>query len=182
MMNLHVISGNKQSETIQPRQLEIKLSEKDVRKITEKAGAHGLTVAELIEHFIGDLVYGTYTSGSDERMYVNEWFERCGFGRFSDTFLQYLFENQILEDVLEEWDDIEDAQKEISYYAEHPEEAEPGELGEIQECLQESKEQLDEYWNSYTQQKTGYSAFSTFDEEMKKVLEWREERKRLLGD
>ena len=87
-----------------------------------------------------------------------------------------------LEDVLEEWDDIKDAQKEISYYAEHPEEAEPGKLGEIQECLQESKEQLDENWNSYTQQKTGYSAFSTFDEEMKKVLEWREERKRLLGD
>ena len=57
MMNLHVISGNKQSETIQSRQLEIKLSEEDVRKITEKAGAHGLTVAELIEHFIGDLVY-----------------------------------------------------------------------------------------------------------------------------
>ena len=113
MMNLHVISGNKQSETIQSRQLEIKLSE---------------------------------------------------------------------EDVLEEWDDIEDAQKEISYYEEHPQEAEPGELEEIQECLQENKEQLDEYWNSYTQQKTGYSAFNTFDEEMKKVLEWREERKRLLGD
>ena len=94
MMNLHVISGNKQSETIQSRQLEIKLSEEDVRKITEKAGAHGLTVAELIEHFIGDLVYGTYTNGSDERMYANDWFERCGFGRFSDTFLQYLFENQ----------------------------------------------------------------------------------------
>ncbi|MEF2794699.1 MAG: hypothetical protein U0N62_04410 [Hydrogeniiclostridium sp.] len=173
---------NKQREIIPTRQLEIKLSEEDVRKITSKAGEHGMTVAELIEHFIGDLVDGTYTSGSDERACADYWLERCGFGRFSDTFLQYLFENQILDDVLEEWDDIEDAQKEISYYAEHPEEAEPGELGEIQECLQESKEQLDEYWNSYTQQKTGYSAFNTFDEEMKKVLEWREERKRFLGD
>ena len=182
MMNLHVISGNKQSETIQPRQLEIKMSAEDVRKLTEKAGTHGLTVAELIEHFIGDLVHGTYTSGSDERMYANDWLERCGFRYFSDTFLQYLCGYQIVEDMLEEWDTIEDAQRDIAYYTEHPEEAEPGELEEIQECLQDSKEVFDDYWNEYIEQKRGYSAFNTFDEEMKKVLEWREERKRLLGD
>ena len=145
---------NKQREIIPTRQLEIKLSEEDVRKITSKAGELGMTVAELIEHFIGDLVDGTYTSGSDERACADYWLERCGFGRFSDTFLQYLFENQILEDVLEAWDDMDQ---------------------------QESKEQLDEYWNGYIQQMR-FGAFSTFDEEMEKVLKWREERKRLLKD
>ena len=115
MMNLHVISGNKQSETIQPRQLEIKMSDEDVRKLTEKAGTHGLTVAELIEHFIGDLVHGTYTSGSDERMYANDWLERCGFRYFLDTFLQYLCGYQIVEDMLEEepiWVEIRQGDRE----------------------------------------------------------------------
>lgn len=84
------MAGQQQEEieTIRSRTIEVKLSDADVKRISEKAAAHGLTVGELIENFIGDLVCGTYSNGSDERMYAEQWFERCWFGMFPDlTFL-----------------------------------------------------------------------------------------------
>lgn len=73
------MAGQQQEEieTIRSRTIEVKLSDADVKRISEKAAAHGLTVGELIENFIGDLVCGTYSNGSDERMYAEQWFERC---------------------------------------------------------------------------------------------------------
>ena len=78
------MAGQQQEEieTIRSRTIEVKLSDADVKRISEKAAAHGLTVGELIENFIGDLVCGTYSNGSDERMYAEQWFERCWFGMF----------------------------------------------------------------------------------------------------
>lgn len=62
------MAGQQQEEieTIRSRTIEVKLSDADVKRISEKAAAHGLTVGELIENFIGDLVCGTYSNGSDE--------------------------------------------------------------------------------------------------------------------
>lgn len=64
------MAGQQQEEieTIRSRTIEVKLSDADVKRISEKAAAHGLTVGELIENFIGDLVCGTYSNGSDERV------------------------------------------------------------------------------------------------------------------
>lgn len=68
------MAGQQQEEieTIRSRTIEVKLSDADVKRISEKAAAHGLTVGELIENFIGDLVCGTYSNGSDERMYAGK--------------------------------------------------------------------------------------------------------------
>lgn len=88
--------GEQQQEeikTIRPRTIDVKLSDADVKRVSELAGAQGLTVGKLIENFIGDLVSGTYSNGSDERMYAQQWFERCWFGMLPDlTFLRYLIE------------------------------------------------------------------------------------------
>ena len=50
------MAGQQQEEieTIRSRTIEVKLSDADVKRISEKAAAHGLTVGELIENFIGD--------------------------------------------------------------------------------------------------------------------------------
>ena len=57
----------------------------------KKCGEHGLTIGELIENFVGDLVGGTYSNGSDERDYADQWFERCWFGMFPEpTLLNHL--------------------------------------------------------------------------------------------
>ena len=60
------MAGQQQEEieTIRSRTIEVKLSDADVKRISEKAAAHGLTVGELIENFIGDLVCGTYSKRS----------------------------------------------------------------------------------------------------------------------
>ena len=108
------MAGQQQEEieTIRSRTIEVKLSDADVKRISEKAAAHGLTVGELIENFIGDLVCGTYSNGSDERMYAEQWFERCWFGMFPDlTFLRYLIEWGGLDEVIGAWENIKSTVK-----------------------------------------------------------------------
>lgn len=110
------MAGQQQEEieTIRSRTIEVKLSDADVKRISEKAAAHGLTVGELIENFIGDLVCGTYSNGSDERMYAEQWFERCWFGMFPDlTFLRYLIEWGGLDEVIGAWENIKSTEENI---------------------------------------------------------------------
>ena len=75
----------KEIETIKERTLVLKLSDADCDRILQKAASHGMTVSELLESFIGDLVDGTFTNGSDERYLAEDWFNRCGFERDVDT-------------------------------------------------------------------------------------------------
>lgn len=80
----------KEIETIKERSIIVKLSDADVQRIWEKAGSVGLAVSELFENFVGDLVYGTYSNGSDENDLANQWFDRCGFSMFPEnTFLKF---------------------------------------------------------------------------------------------
>lgn len=67
MYPTHGEQQKKEIETIRKRTIELELSDTDVKRIAEKAGAHGMTVGKLLESFIGDLVCGTYSNGSDER-------------------------------------------------------------------------------------------------------------------
>ena len=81
----------KEIETIRERKIIVKLSDADCDRLARKCGEHGLTIGELIENFVGDLVGGTYSNGSDERDYANQWFERCWFGMFPEpTLLNHL--------------------------------------------------------------------------------------------
>ena len=80
-------SQKEEIKTIKERNIVINLSDKDCERISRKAAAVGLTVSELLENFIGDLVTGTYSNGSDERAIANEWFERCWFGMFPEPTL-----------------------------------------------------------------------------------------------
>ena len=54
-------------KTIRERNITVKLSDADCNRLARKCGEHGLTVGELIENFIGDLVDGTHSNGSDEK-------------------------------------------------------------------------------------------------------------------
>ena len=75
------------------RTIHLNLSDADCKRISTYAAKANITVSQLLESFIGDLVNGTYTNGSDERDYAQEWFERCGYGMNSEkTFLRYILE------------------------------------------------------------------------------------------
>lgn len=82
-------------KTIRKRKLVLELSDADVDCIRRKAGAAGITVAELIENFIADLVKGTYHNHWDAGVSAEEWYSRCWFGISPDkTFLRYLIDEE----------------------------------------------------------------------------------------
>lgn len=56
----------KEIETIKKRQIKLELSDADCDRLARKCGEYGLTIGELIENFVGDLVDGTYSNGSDD--------------------------------------------------------------------------------------------------------------------
>ncbi|WP_097002732.1 hypothetical protein [Lacrimispora amygdalina] len=105
----------KEIDTIKERNIILKLSDADVQRIWEKAGSVGLSVSELFKNFVGDLVDGTYSNGSDERDLVNQWFDRCGFGMFPDkTLLCFLIDRGYIEDFVELCDDIKNSEEHIT--------------------------------------------------------------------
>ena len=93
--------------TIKERTFELRLSDEDVKRLWEKAGRVGMTAGELLTSFVGDLVDGTYSHGSDERMYAEQWFDRCGFSYMADkTFVRYLLECGELDSLLQSVDTL----------------------------------------------------------------------------
>lgn len=95
-------------ETIKERTITLKLSDADCDRIVKKAGLHGLTVGELLENFIGDLVDGTYSNGSDERDSAEQWFQRCWFSHmYEKTLLRYLLDwEHDIDDFLTVYDEL----------------------------------------------------------------------------
>lgn len=136
-------------KTIKERTITLKLSDADCERIAKKAGKHSLTVGELLENFIGDLVGGTYSNGSDERDRAEQWFERCWFGMFpEETLLWYLLDwGHDVDDFLTVYD-------ELKYYEANPEKyleevAEAKENGENLWFEDEYHNYVDEFLNSH---------------------------------
>lgn len=104
-------------KTIAERTVTIRLSDADCERIARKAGRVGMSVGELLGSFIGDLIGGTYSHGSEEEMRAEEWFDRCGFDYpAGDRLLNYLLETSYdIGDFITVCDEIE-------YYKKHPKE------------------------------------------------------------
>lgn len=108
----------KEIKTIKERTIKIRLSDADCDRIAKRAAIDGISVGQLIENFIGDLVNGTYSNGSDERLFAKRWHDRCWFGMFPEnTLLRYLVDDMDydVDDFLTAWD-------EKKYAETHPEE------------------------------------------------------------
>lgn len=205
----------KEIESIGKRILEIKLSDEDVKRVSMLVGAHGLTISELIENFIGDLVCGTYSNGSDEREFAKRWFDRCWFGSYPDrTFLSYLVDWGEVDYFLESWDQIVESEENIQNSKEALEsgvmtscwsgeaytwkdlvngdnkpcysnrkewEAEEQEyIEQEQEIVEDSRKAVSDCWDEYIKLKREYKNGS-FEEELKKVLDWRQEYQNFLN-
>ena len=214
MYPTHGEQQKKEIETIRKRTIELELSDADVKRIAEKAGAHGMTVGKLLESFIGDLVCGTYSNGSDERDLAGQWFDRCWFGMFPEmTFLSWLIEWGGIDEVLQAWEDIADStdnikitQEELSSgiiksgrgetytwqdlvhgdgipsysSGEEWEEEQRGYIDQEHDIIDSCRETVSEYWNEYKEQKKEYQP-GTLDEELKRVLDWRQNYQRILA-
>ncbi len=149
----------------------IRLSETDAERICEKAGSVGMTPSELIENFIGDLVDGINSNGSDERMYADEWFKRCRFSNESEeSFLSWLvtyygvYELHYIADI---YSDIINFNRE-QYILQNGDD----EIANVEEELKEYKSEIMEKFSEYC--KFNPHA-ETFEKEMKSVLKWHKE-------
>lgn len=150
------------------RTISIRLYQDEVEELCRKSGKVGLSIGELFENFVADLIYGTHTNGSDERMYIEQWFDRCYFSIMpEETFLSYLLEMREIDSVLECWEILQ-------------------ELKDLEEPDCYDKEELEIQQNTledYFQEYRTYTRETTEDQleaAMEKVLEWNKEREYLL--
>ncbi|MDR1548412.1 MAG: hypothetical protein LBT06_07490 [Hungatella sp.] len=105
----------KETETIKERSFTLNFSDADIEKVWRKVGCVSLSISELLENFIGDLIDGTYSNGSDERELANQWFERCGFGMFPDkTFLRFLLEQESVDDFVKSYRCLKNSEEQIA--------------------------------------------------------------------
>lgn len=169
-------------KTIKPREFKLNLSDADVERLFEKAYSNGITPEELIEGYLGDLLCGTYTHGSDERDLADEYFERCGYSMgFVDSFLQWSLEEDWYSDLItaiEIIDDVESIKNNTSLTAEEIQK----ELEEWDEELQLANEAITEHYGSYCEYKkrhgeepetleTGINKIREYDVKLRQMLE-----------
>lgn len=100
------------------RQIILKLSAEDYKELIYKARTCGLTEGELLEVFVADLIGSSQSTGSDERMYIDDWFRRCRYSQFWDqaeTYLHYLLLEgmEAVEDALIDWEILEDLKDDL---------------------------------------------------------------------
>lgn len=148
------------SET-KKRAFTLKLTDEDLTAFIEKCFRDGTTPAEVLEGFINDLVEGSRTRGSDERMYAGQYYERCGYGFFFSgeyrTFTQWLlneYGDYSLKEIIDSLDDIKTFEEEIAYLKEHPDECEEGEIEDLEAELKGSTEDIERYYREYTERTT----------------------------
>lgn len=166
----------KDMETIKSRNIQVRLSDKDCEDLMELCGKYNITIGVLVENFLGDLIGGTFTNGSDERTYANQWFKRCWFGMFpAKTLLSHLISYRFNpEEYLECLDNIETAEEEKVWVAEHPEEAGEDDMEILDENIREWKEELEEMQSSWEIDEPD------LERELSIIQNWANEKERLL--
>jgi len=166
------------SET-KKRAFTLELTDTETAAFIEKCFRDGTTPAEVLEGFICDLTGAERTRGSDERMYAGQYYERCGYGYFfpddSRTFTQWLlyeYGEYTLKEIIDSLETIADAQGDISFYRDHPEE-EPGEgeLEALEDTIKAEEETIGELYQEYTTSTTKPEAL---EEGIKGVREYLE--------
>ena len=147
----------------------MKLPGDDIEALCVKAGKVGLTVSELIENFISDLVDGARTNGSDERMLANYWFDRCWFNFETErTFLVYLLEWNLTKDAVDKWKELQEYsnQEELDEYD--------------REEVQYLKEELEEMFQGYLNDNP-HIVDTSIEKAMEKVMKWHYEKETLIN-
>lgn len=153
------------------RIIRLNLTDEDVKALIAKAGSAGLTVGELIQGFVADLVCGSGAHGSDERGLANAWFDRCGFAAFAPpTLLHYLldmcYDPERYLNLLQYQDNLESA------IAEETDEEEIAWIRGERRVLAKELEAITEDWLPYYE--------PNMDEEISEIRTWVKERKELL--
>lgn len=137
-------------KTIKPRPFTLELSDADMLSFYRLAAANGTTPAEILAGFIGDLIDGTYSHGSDERLFAEQYFERCCYELVAPyTFLLWAIRSGKDDFIIDLLDDRKTATEEIAYLNDHTEEATPENVKSWENDLQQIEQELRELYGEY---------------------------------
>lgn len=163
----------KEIETIRERTFQLKLSDADVDRLAMKAAEAGMTMGELLVSFVGDLVGGTYSNGSDERMYAEAWYERCGFSFYPGNDIARLAKADALEQMIDFCKVYREATEDL---AETKRDFEDPDCDDItEEDVQSAEEWLTDSKKEVEDLMKYVSCTGTMEEVVAAVLKWDEE-------
>lgn len=169
---------NQKSEiqTIAERSITLKLSDADVTRLWQKAGCAGMTPDELLSSFIGDLVCGTYSNGSDERMFAQDWFARCGFEHMDRSFIHYLI-------AFDEFDEFCDSLDTFHELIEDLDQLNPDDQAIVEDYRSEFRGEIDSVWRNYSQwaASSPFSFTPSFSDAVYSVEQWRARHDSMLS-
>ena len=161
--------------TVADRTITLRLSDADCERLAKKAGEVGLTAGDLLKEFVGDLVDGTYSNGSDERMYAQQWFDRVGFEHQADkTFLRWLLQYGDVHDFLTRYSMIEECKEDLA----SPEPMDSKESNQLEMIYQQ--ERLDEAYKEYCAD-CWNCTLEPYDAAVERILKWEAELQALRG-
>lgn len=170
-----------ENATTEERTVAIKLSDTDCEKIYNLCGEYSITISGLLQGFIGDLIDGTYTNGSDERMCARNYFERCWFTMFPEqTLLRWLLSMgyDVYDDFLEVIDNIETAYAEMEYYKKDPSVFGEGEIDSLKEDIKIWEERIMEIKTDFLKN----NKEANWEKEVHKVNEWWKEKQHFINN
>lgn len=140
-------------EPLEKRTFTVELTQDTFNRFIEKVYADGTTPSEVLEGFINDLVCGSHTRGSDERMYAEQYYDRCCYGDFDPlTFVRFLLIHYRMDELRDCMERKQDAAYELAYYVEHPDEDADGKDSALmREVIQEADDEIKELYQEYTE-------------------------------
>ena len=153
------------------RNISIELSSEDTQKLIRRCGECGITVNELVENFVSDLINGKKANGSDEVAHANDWFRRCWFGMYpEDSLVSFLVNNgyDVYVDFLEIIDNIECGRAELEGYKKYQSTLDEEEIEFLKTDIEDWQNQIVEIKSDYRRK----NANADWDAEVKKVNEW----------
>ena len=171
----------KESETIKERTIILKLSDADCESIFKLCGKHSITVASLLEGFIGDLIGGTHTNGSDERGYAKRYFERCWFGMFPEpTLLSWLLNRgyDVYGDFLEVIENVEGAYVDLEDYKKYPDYFNEEDIIFLQTDIEDWENQIAEIKADFLEKNKN----ADWEKEVEKVEQWWKEKAKFKNE
>lgn len=133
----------KAGEELKPRNITLSLSDNDIKEFFRFAYRNGTTPEEVLQGFICDLVHGSQTRGSDERMYAEQYFSRCLYGfQMPETFLMWVLDEDGMDEVSGYITEIDCASGDLAYYEKHPEHADPEAIADAKEHKADMEQEL----------------------------------------
>lgn len=138
-------------EPLKQRTFTVELTDSTITDFFNKCYQDGTTPAEVLEGFINDLVCGSHTRGSDERMIAGQYYDRCCYGMFAaDTFCRFCLIDYRMDELREALEQKQDAAADLAYYEDHKEEDPDGtEAAFLRDNLREAEDEINEIYRDY---------------------------------